>query len=77
MGFRPAVTEEARNFRIRIMELGSGWAAVMVVDIHDGPTGEFLYHDIEQTGVGRYATAAEAVREAETWTAAEGLPFVG
>lgn len=69
------IDERPQNYRVRIMQLGSGWAAVMVVDIHDAQTGAFLYHDVEQTGTGRYATCAEALPEAQAWAKAEGLPL--
>lgn len=56
-------------------KLGSGWAAICYVDVVNG-SGAFMYTDIWQTGVGRYATEDEAYSEALTWAEAEELPIV-
>ena len=69
--------EVERNYRVTTQQLGSGWAAVMLVDIHDDVDHVMLYVDVQQTGQGRYATQAEAEREARSWADAEELPFVG
>jgi hypothetical protein len=45
--------------------LGSGWAAVHMVLVKDDELGE--YWDVQQTGIGRYATRDEAVKEAVNW----------
>ena len=62
------MTEAYKNFRISVTSGISGHFAIMVVDVTD-EIGE--YQDIYQTGIGRYRTRGEAVREARSWAAAE------
>lgn len=67
------LNETTANGRIEVSKLGSGWAAIHVVDVYVGD--EFRYCDIHQTGMDRYQTRLEAVYEARDWAAAEGIPF--
>lgn len=62
---------KARNFRITVMELGSGWAAVMIADYEDMGWGP----DVVQTGFGRYTTRDEAEQEALDWSQMEEVPL--
>lgn len=54
--------------------LGSGYAALHMVEVQ--PLGAKSYVDVQSTGFGRYATAAEAWDEAVDWSVAEDLPLV-
>ena len=65
--------EKSRNHRIVVSLIGSGWAALEIADYEDMGWGP----DIVQSGIGRYATKAEAIVEAEAWAQAENLPFRG
>ena len=56
---------------ITVLRLGSGWAAAHMVFVNDGHGS---YWDVEQTGMGRYASRMAAAEEAREWAAAEGLP---
>lgn len=64
--------EKTSNFRIDVQLLGSGYAAVLMVDVTDK---HGTYTDVQQTGIGRYKTHAEAVKEAKDWAAAEDYPL--
>jgi hypothetical protein len=65
-------SEQLSNYRIDVSKLGSGYAAVCLVDVTD-ETG--TYTDVQQTGVGRYATQGEALDEAVVWAFAEDMPL--
>lgn len=58
---------------IAVQELGSGWAAVMY---HMAEEDGHTFPEPWDTGVGRYATRTEAVRDARSWADAECVPFV-
>lgn len=62
--------ETLSNHRIQVRLLGSGYAAVHVVDVTDV---RGTYTDIQQTGNGRYVTRAEAVIEARMWSASDEI----
>lgn len=66
---------------VTTQELGSGWAAVMLVHVtpvdEDGNDCGDGYVDVMDTGMGRYATQAEAQAEGRAWAEDENLPFVG
>lgn len=64
--------EKTSNFRIDVSELGSGWAAVLMVDVTDK---HGTYTDVQQTGIGRYKTRDAAVKEAKSWAAADDYPL--
>lgn len=57
--------------------LGSGWAAVHIVKVNVRKEGgeDFTYEDIQQTGVGRYASQHEAWVEAKMWSESDEIPF--
>lgn len=57
--------EQVTAERITVQLLGSGYAAVHMVKVKDDH-GE--YWDVQQTGIGRYKTRAEAEREARSWS---------
>ena len=61
----------SRNHRIIVTRLGSGWAACEVAEYEDMDWGT----DFEQTGIGRYATEAEAIVAAKEWASDVDLPF--
>lgn len=63
---------KARNFRITVGLLGSGYAAIMLADYEDMDWNT----DVENTGIGRYATKEEAIEEAKHWAEDEGIPLV-
>jgi len=66
--------EHVSNARITVQLLGSGYAAVCLVDVR--PEGAVnSYTDVQQTGAGRYRTYEEAAIEARQWAEAEGLQF--
>lgn len=62
--------EDHRTF-VTITKLGSGWTAVQMwwAPEHGG------FWEPWQTGVGRYATAAEAEQEGRSWAEAEDQKF--
>lgn len=60
-----------KNPFICTMKLGSGWAAVMLAEYAD-MGGEL---DVVQTGIGRYATEVEAIKEGKEWAEAEEMEF--
>jgi hypothetical protein len=62
-----------RNFRIRVMLLGSGFSAVMLADYEDMDWNT----DIVQTGIGRYKTREMAEIEAKDWARSEQIPYEG
>lgn len=64
--------EKVTNPRITVMLLGSGFAAVQLVDVEDK---HGKYTDVQQTGIGRYAKRDKAVIEAKQWAKAEELPL--
>ena len=37
--------------------------------------GDGAYWDNQQTGLGKYKTRTEAVREAQSWSASDGIPL--
>lgn len=57
------------------MLIGSGWAAIHWVDVHTEGYANG-YTDVQQTGIGRYATEAEAVEEALQWSDSDGIPLI-
>lgn len=65
--------EVVSNPRITVSLLGSGYAAVEYVDVTDD---HGAYTDVQQTGIGRYKTANEALIEAEMWAETEGIPLI-
>lgn len=65
--------ETISNSRICVSLLGSGWAAIHLVDVTDE---DGTYTDVQQTGIGRYRTREQAVAEAQSWAEAEELPFM-
>lgn len=67
--------ERVSNHRLITSRLGSGWAAVLLVDVH--VEGRGTYTDVQQTGIGRYATKEEADEEARQWAEVEELPWAG
>lgn len=66
--------EKLSNFRIITSLLGSGHAAVMLVDVET--LGRTKYTDVQQTGIGRYRTNEEAIQEAKQWAESEEIPYV-
>lgn len=60
-------SEKESDFIMTVQLLGSGWASVLMCTVtrEDGST----YPDVMETGIGRYATKAEAVIEAKQWAA--------
>src|SRR5690606_2284746 len=71
---KPSIMTElkARNFRVEVALLGSGWAAVMTAEYADMNWNR----DVVQTGVGRYATQDGAIAEAKTWAQEEKVEFL-
>jgi hypothetical protein len=61
----------ARNHRIVVSLLGSGFAALMLADYEDMNWNT----DVVQTGIGRYKTREEAALEAKSWAEEEDVPF--
>lgn len=57
--------------------LGSGWAAVHMVNVTVSKPGKepYTYEDVQQTGVGRYKTQREAWVEAKMWSESDEIPF--
>lgn len=53
--------------------LGSGYAAVHMVRVEEEGRGS--YWDVQQTGIGRYATLEEAKAEARDWAVSDGIPL--
>ncbi|UPT53361.1 hypothetical protein [Synechococcus phage Ssp-JY38] len=66
------MAETLSNHRLTVSLLGSGYAAVHLVDVTD-ESG--TYTDVQQTGIGRYATREEAVVEARMWSKSDDIPF--
>ena len=64
--------ETVSNHRITVGLLGSGYAAIHLVDVTDE---HGTYTDVQQTGIGRYRTREEAIAEAKMWAEAEEFPF--
>lgn len=59
-----------------VSKLGSGYAAVEMVWVIEEDDGKPAhYWDVWQTGIGRYATAEEAKREAQSLSCSEEIPF--
>lgn len=57
---------------LTVLKLGSGYAAVHMVEVKtEGYSG--TYWDIQQTGIGRYATHEEAAGEARGWSTTEEI----
>lgn len=67
------MAEFIKDNRITVQLLGSGYAAVHMVLVADDELGE--YWDVQQTGIGRYATHAEAEREAISWSKSDEIPM--
>ena len=68
------MSETLANYRITVQLLGSGYAAIMLVDVTDEKLG--TYTDVQQTGIGRYKTRGEAEREAKQWARSEEMEYV-
>lgn len=66
------MVETLSNHRLTVSLLGSGYAAVHLVDVTDK---NGTYTDVQQTGIGRYATRKEAVVEARMWSQSDDIPF--
>ena len=64
--------EKLSNHRIEVARLGSGWAAIHTVDVTDE---KGTYRDVQQTGIGRYLTEAEATMEASMWSKSDEIPL--
>lgn len=62
---------KSRNHRIEVSLLGSGYAAIMTAEYQDMNWNR----DVVQTGIGRYRTKEEAIKEAEDWSEAEEVEF--
>ncbi len=58
----------SNNRHIEVDWGGSGWFAVLVVTDDEG------FKEPWQTGVGRYATREEAVKEAIGWSISDEIP---
>ena len=69
-----SIKETISNHRITVKLLGSGFAAIMLVEVTDEKLG--TYTDIQQTGIGRYKTKQEAESEAKHWANDEGIPYI-
>lgn len=67
------MVEKTSNFRLDVSLLGSGYAAVLYVDVTDD---HGTYTDVQQTGIGRYKTRKEAVIEARMWSESDEIPLV-
>lgn len=65
--------ETTDNYRIDVSLLGSGWAAILMCDVHNEKLGK--YSDVYQTGIGRYATREEALTEARQWSETDEYPL--
>lgn len=61
----------SRNHRLTVGLLGSGWAAIELADYEDMDWGT----DVTRTGIGRYKTREEAIKEAECWSGSDQLPL--
>ena len=61
--------------RITVMLLGSGLAAVHMVQVRDTELGD--YWDVQQTGIGRYKARDRnrAVGEAYSWSKSDEIPL--
>lgn len=66
--------ETTSNHRICVSLLGSGYAAIHMVDVTDA---HGTYADVQQTGIGRYATREEAENEARSWSELYEIPLQG
>jgi len=64
--------EKLSNHRIEVCWLGSGWAAIHTVEVTDE---RGTYRDVQQTGIGRYLTMAEAMVEASMWSKSDEIPL--
>lgn len=64
--------EKISNHRIDVSLLGSGYAAIHLVDVTDE---HGTYTDVQQTGMGRYATREEALAEAKSWSKSDEIPL--
>lgn len=65
--------ETCHNPRLTVQLLGSGYAAVELVDVHID--GKFAYIDVWNTGFGRYKTFNEAEIEAKQWSESDEIPY--
>ncbi len=66
------MAETLSNHRLTVSLLGSGYAAVHLVDVTDE---HGTYTDVQQTGIGRYVSREEAVVEARMWSKSDDIPF--
>jgi hypothetical protein len=64
--------ETVSRGHIDVAQLGSGYAALHMVDVTDN---HGTYQDVQQTGIGRYATREEAIVEAKSWSASDEIPL--
>lgn len=67
------MSETISNPRIGVKLLGSGYAAILWVDVTDE---RGTYTDVQQTGIGRYKTREKAVVEAKQWAESDEYPLV-
>jgi len=58
--------EKILNYCITVTHGMSGWFAICAVEVEDDEIGR--YWDVQQSGIGRYATREEALREAKQWS---------
>jgi hypothetical protein len=65
--------ERVVSERLEVALLGSGYAAIHMVVVEDGKGGS--YPDVQQTGIGRYATREEAEWEAWGWHLSDKIPI--
>ena len=71
---KPAHAKEyTTDHQIEVALLGSGYAAIHTVLVHE--PGMEPYRDVQQTGVGRYKTRDEAVTEARMWSQSDEIPL--
>ncbi len=66
-------TEEVSNPIMTVQQLGSGWAAVLMVTVTRSDNSK--YQDVQDTGFGRYATREEAMTEAKQWAESNNYPI--
>lgn len=64
------MSEKLSNHRITVKLLGSGYAAVLLVDVTDS---KGTYTDIQQAGIGRYKDYEGAKREAIDWSKSDEI----
>lgn len=62
-----------RNKRITTYKSISGWKAAMCAEYEDEPG--IWTPDVEETGIGAYATREEAEQEALQWAEFEDVPY--